>query len=69
MLQNNKACVPQLLSLCPRAWELQLLELTHPRGCALQQEKPVYCDWGVAPTGHNREKPVQQGRLSTAINT
>ena len=33
---SNKAHVPQLLSLCFRAQELQLLEPTHPRACALQ---------------------------------
>ena len=47
MLQSNYARVPQLLSLCSRAWELQLL--THvlqllkaagPRAHAWQQEKP-----------------------------
>ena len=39
MLQNNYAWA-QLLSLCSRAWELQLLKPTHPRAHALQQEKP-----------------------------
>ena len=47
MPRSNKACVPQLLSLCSRAREPQLLSLrattteAHvPRACALQQEKP-----------------------------
>ena len=46
MLWSNEACVPQLLSLCSRAWGLQLLshmpqllKLERPRACALQQEK------------------------------
>ena len=26
MLGNNSACVPQLWSLCPRAWDLNLVE-------------------------------------------
>ena len=41
MLQSNQAHEPQLLSLCCRAWELQLLKTTHPRADVLQQEKPL----------------------------
>ena len=51
MLWNNKACGPQLLSLCSRAWEPQLLsshvtttEAHTPRTHALQQEKPPQWD-------------------------
>ena len=47
MPQSNKTCVPQLLSLCSRAREPQLLspratitEAHTPRAHALQQEKP-----------------------------
>ena len=47
MLRSNKAHVPQLLSLCSRTLELQLLspwtattEPCVPRACALQLEKP-----------------------------
>ena len=47
MLQSNKACAPQLLSLCSRACEPQLLsprattsEACAPRAWAPQQEKP-----------------------------
>ena len=40
MLQSNEAHVPQQLSLCPRAWDLQLLRPACPRTCAQQQEKP-----------------------------
>ena len=47
MLQSNKACAPQLLSLHSRAREPQLLsprgtttEACTPRAHALQQEKP-----------------------------
>ena len=39
MLQNNYAWA-QLLSLCSRAWEPQLLKPMHPRAHASQQEKP-----------------------------
>ena len=48
MLQSNYARAPQLLSLCSRAWEpqlltlvLQLLKPACPRAHALQQEKPL----------------------------
>ena len=48
MLQSNKACAPQLLSLRSRAREPQLLspratttEARAPRARALQQEKPL----------------------------
>ena len=47
MSQSNQACVPQLLSLCSRAREPQLLsprvattEACAPRARAPQQEKP-----------------------------
>ena len=46
--RSNQGCAPQLLSLCSRAWELQLLHLLKPmspRACALQQEKPL--QWEV----------------------
>ena len=49
---SNSACVPRPLSLCPRAWEPQLLsvsattsEACMPRAHALQQEKTL--QWGV----------------------
>ena len=48
MPQSNKAHPPQLLSLCSRALESQLLspcatttEACEPRACALQQEKTL----------------------------
>ena len=41
MLQSNEAHVPQQLSLCPRAWDLQLLRPACSRICAQQQEKPL----------------------------
>ena len=48
MPQSNEARVPQLLSLCSRACEPQLLSLRAtategctPRACGLQQEKPL----------------------------
>ena len=34
----------QLLSLCSKVWELQLLMPEYSRACALQQEKPEHCD-------------------------
>ena len=40
-LWSSQARAPQLLSLCCRAWELQLLKPTQPRACALQQETPL----------------------------
>ena len=63
MLRSNKASGPQLLSLCSRAQELQLLsprlpqllEPAHPRAHALQQES------------HHDEKPThynQRGALT-----
>lgn len=38
---SNYVRVPQLLSLCSTAWELQLLKPVHSRAHALQQEKPA----------------------------
>ena len=40
VLQSSSDCAPQLLSLCSRAWEPQLLKPSHPWTHALQQEKP-----------------------------
>ena len=37
---SNQAYLPQLLSLCSRARELQLLKPDHPRTHTLQQDKP-----------------------------
>ena len=41
MMQSNRAHLPQLLSLCSRGWELQLLKPKRPRVHALRQEKPL----------------------------
>ena len=38
MPQSSKAHVPQLLSLCSRAWQLELLS---PHTHDLQQKKPL----------------------------
>ena len=38
---NSEAHVSQLLSLCSRAQETQLLKPAQPRAYALQQEKPL----------------------------
>ena len=37
---SNQAYTLQLLSLCSRAWEPQLLKPVHPRAHTLQKEKP-----------------------------
>ena len=55
MLQSNQACAPQLLSLCSRAWDPQLLSLhtLEPVLCNKRShcnEKPADCSWRVAPT-------------------
>ena len=42
MAQSNQVQAPQLLSLCSRAWERQLLKPAHPRARAVQQEKPEH---------------------------
>ena len=41
MPQSNYACAAQLLSLCSRGQEVQLLKTTRVRACALQREKPL----------------------------
>ena len=38
--RSSQARAPQLLSLCSKALEPQLLKPEHPRACALKQEKP-----------------------------
>ena len=43
--RSHMQCVPQLLSLCFRAQELQILKSTHPTAHALPQEKPL--QWEV----------------------
>ena len=66
--------VPQLLSLCSRAWEPQLLTSTCPRVCALQQEKPSQLEAHALrlenspPVTTTREKPKQKGRSRTPRN-
>ena len=41
MPRSNLSLAPQLLCLCPRAQEPQLLEPMRPRAHAPQQEKPL----------------------------
>ena len=41
MLRSNEAPAPQLLSLCSRTWEAQLLKCVCPGACAPQQEKAL----------------------------
>ena len=41
MLQGNQAHAPQLLSLCSRAQEPQLLKLAHPRAHTPEQKKSL----------------------------
>ena len=57
MPQGNSACLPQLLSLCPRAHELQLRKPTCPRARAPQQKKPPQCET-YAP--HLESSPLLQ---------
>ena len=66
MLQSNKAHLPQLLSLCSRAWDLQLLspyaettEACKPRACynkrshySLQLEKAHLQQWKPRATNN-----------------
>ena len=52
---SNWALAPQLLSLCSRAWDLQLLRLRalEPVLCNKRShcnEKPVHSNWRVGPT-------------------
>ena len=49
MLRGNEAHAPQLLSLCSRAWEPQLLKPSSPRAVLLN--KRVHCS--ETPTNHN----------------
>ena len=58
--------VPQLLSLCSRAREPQVLKPACSRARALQQENPLQREACCATA---REKPAQQQRPSTAKNT
>ena len=44
MRWSSWAHVPQLLNLCCRSQELQLLKSAHPRACAPRQEKSLRCD-------------------------
>ena len=44
MPQSNWACVPQLLVLCSRAHQLQLLRPKRPRARAPQQERLLQCE-------------------------
>ena len=64
VLWSNQAHVPQLLSLCSRAWELRLLsplitstEAYVPQSlCSTRRhlsEKPARGNYRVAPTVHN----------------
>ena len=41
VLYSNEAHVAQLLSLCSRVWESQLLKPAQPRAHVLQQEEPL----------------------------
>ena len=72
--QSNRACAPQLLSLCSRAQDLQLLKPLGPRTHDLQQEKPP-TKRSLCPTTKSRphllqlEKAhAQQWRSSAAKN-
>ena len=75
----TKPHVPQLLSLCSRAWELlspctTALKPTHPRAHALRQEKPLQWEPHALQLESNPRFPqlekayMQQQRPSTARN-
>ena len=71
MPRRNWARAPQLLSLCSRACELQLLKPTGPRAHALQREKPSQreaqvlqlesspCSLQLAKSPHSIKDPAQ----------
>ena len=71
--RSNQARAPQLLSLCSRAWQPQLLK---PAGLepmlqnkrSRRNEKPAHCNESTATSTTTRQKPVQQQRLCTAKN-
>ena len=65
MTQNNSACAPQLLSLCSRAQDLQLLKLVSPRARLRNlrshcNEKPSHCHEEQPLLATTREKPMEQ---------
>ena len=62
MPQSNSACLLQLLSLCSRAGELQLLQLAHlePEPTNCKEEQPLL--------DTTRERPTKQQRSSTVKN-
>ena len=75
--RNSWAHVPQLLSLCSRACEPQLLSpratARAPTARAPHQEEPLQWEacapqQRVAPTRHNYRKPARQWRPNSAKN-
>ena len=70
--ESNSVTIPQLLNLCFRFWEPQILKPACSRAHASWQKKPLH--WGARvlrkwpPLAATREMPEQQQRLSTAIN-
>ena len=74
MLRNNKARAPQLLRLCSRAYEPQLLspratttEAHMPRACALQREATaVHTVTKSSPRSPQLEKALAQQRRPNA---
>ena len=67
VLRNNEAHMPQLLNLCSRGLELQLLKPAPPTACALKQEKPLQWEAG-APQPLRLEKKPTARRPCTARN-
>ena len=65
MPRSNSARVPQLLNLRSRAHEPQLLKPVHPRA-SLHSKRSLYSEEPALATA--REKPRQQGRVSTDRN-
>ena len=69
MSQSNQTHVPQLLSLCSRAWELGSTEPEDPRVRAPQQattmRNPHTLTMEQSPLAITRGKPMHQQRPST----
>ena len=70
MLWSDKACAPQLLSLCSRAGEPQLLspcapttEACAPRACVPQREKPPQWETHAPQVGSNSCLPQLEKSL------
>ena len=70
----REVCAPQLLNLCSRAQELQLLKPSRPRTRSLQQEKPPQweacipqLDGALAHSSHGRAHMATETQHSQKI--